>query len=128
MRLHGHLVEIGWDGAVLDVRGTTAQGRELLNSATKDGRLVLPAAEIEDVGFRDAPRMIGGVLLVVDAAGDEHRLHFRRDDREGFLRLFEELDAAARRNREERPAIDLTDSTDGTEPGQGSAYGVAVSL
>jgi hypothetical protein len=127
MRLRGHLVEVDWDGHVLEARGTSAEGREFVNSGTDDGRLVLPAAEIEDVGFRDAPRMIGGVLLLVDVAGKEHRLHFRRGGREAFRLLSEELDATALRNRAERPIVDLTESVVDAEQPQGPAYDDSVS-
>jgi hypothetical protein len=134
MRLRGHLVEIDWDGSVLDARGTNAEGREFVNAGTEDGRLVLPATDIDDVGFRDAPRMIGGVLLVVDTAGDEHRLHFRRGGREAFRLLFDELDATARNNRAHRPVVDLTEpvdtteAVDATEPQQDPAYDGSVSV
>jgi len=128
MRLLGHLVEVDWDGVVLEARGTSAEGREFLNAGTDDGRLVLPAEQIDDAGFRDAPRMIGGVLLVVDSTGDEHRLHFRRGGREAFRLLFEELDATARTNRAQRPVVDLTEPVDTTEALQDAAYDGSVSV
>jgi hypothetical protein len=122
MRLHGHLVEIDWDGAVLDVRGTNADGRALVNAGTDDGRLHLPATEIDEVVFRDAPRHVGGVLLVIDTAGAEHRLHFRRGGREAFHALYEELEAAAESARSERPVIDLTEPVDQPETAEDPAY------
>jgi hypothetical protein len=128
MRLRGHLVEVDWDGTVLRAHGTNAEGREFLNAGTDDGRLALPAEEIDDAGFRDAPRMIGGVLLVVDAAGNEHRLHFRRGGREAFRLLFDELDATARNNRAHRPVVDLTEPADTAEAPQDSAYDGSVSV
>ena len=94
MRLHGHLVEVDWDGDVLVAWGTNADGRELVNAGSDDNRLVLAPADIDDVVFRDAPRGVGGVLRVIDSAGAEHRLHFRRDTRPEFHRLYEELAAA----------------------------------
>jgi hypothetical protein len=116
MRLQGHLVEVDWDGDVLSARGTNADGRALLNAGTADGRLVLAPADIAEVVFRDAPRRVGGVLRVVDTAGAEHRLHFRRDTREEFHRLYEELSAAvaaarpepAERSAQPEPLVDLT--------------------
>jgi hypothetical protein len=134
MRLRGHLVEVDWNGIVLDAHGTSAEGREFLNPGTDDGRLVLPAEDIDDVGFRDAPRMVGGVLLVVDTAGNEHRLHFRRGGREAFRLLFEELDATARANRARHLVVDLTEPTDSAElavdadPRQDAAYDDSVSV
>lgn len=96
MRLHGHLVEVDWDGAVLVAWGTNADGRALVAAGSDDNRLVLAPADIADVVFRDAPRLVGGVLRVVDSSGAEHRLHFRRDTRPEFHRLYEELaDAVA---------------------------------
>jgi hypothetical protein len=126
MRLRGHLVEVDWDGSVLEARGTSAEGREFVNSGTDDGRLVLPAAEIDDVGFRDAPRMIGGVLLLVDVTGKEHRLHFRRGGREAFRLLSEELDETAVRNRAERALVDLTESAVDAEQPADPAYDDSV--
>lgn len=104
MKLHGHLVDVDWDGAVLVARGTNADGRELVNAGTDDGRLVLGAADIDSLVFRDAPRMVGGVLRVVDTAGAEHRLHFRRGSRPEFHRVYEELAAAVAAAKEDRPA------------------------
>lgn len=106
MRLHGHLVEIDWDGDVLVARGTNADGRELVNAGAPDNRLVLAPADIAQVVFRDAPRFVGGVLRVVDTAGAEHRLHFRRDTRPEFHRLYEELAAAVAAARPEPPDQD----------------------
>jgi len=123
MRLHGHLVEVDWDGEVLAVRGTNPDGRVLVNAGTDDGRLSLPADQIEAVVFRDAPRMVGGVLLVRDTSGGEHRLHFRRGGREAFHVLYEELASVVARSGHE---VDLTDAGS-REPGPGlSAYGDAL--
>ncbi|MDA8434524.1 MAG: hypothetical protein M0Z98_00905 [Actinomycetales bacterium] len=125
MRLHGHLVEIDWDGEVLVARGTNADGRELVNAGTPDNRLVLAPADIAEVVFRDAPRFVGGVVRVVDTAGAEHRLHFRRDTRAEFHRLYEELAAAvaaARRGPADQESgqperlVDLTDPTTPPDP------------
>ena len=119
MKLHGYLVEIDWDGSVLVARGTNADGRELVNAGTDDNRLVLTAADVDEVVFRDAPRMVGGVLRVVDVSGAEHRLHFRRDTRSEFHRLYEELSAAANAARSQRvPKGDPepTDAVDLTPP------------
>jgi len=120
-------VEIDWNGQVLAVRATNADGRVLLNAGTEDGRLELPAAEIDEVVFRDAPRMVGGVVLVVDRTGAEHRLHFRRSSREAFLGLSEELDSAAAQARADRPAIDLTDPVTDVDAVETSSYDNAVS-
>jgi len=125
MRLHGHLVEIDWDGAVLVARGTNADGRELVNAGTPDDRLVLAPADIAEVVFRDAPRFVGGVVRVVDTAGAEHRLHFRRDSRAEFHRLYEELAAAVAAARpgpadqdagEPERLVDLTEPTAPPDP------------
>jgi len=124
MRLRGHLVEVDWDGSVLVARGTNAEGREFLSPGTDDGRLELSVAEIDDVDFRDAPRMIGGVLIVVDTAGHEHRLHFRRDSRDAFHQIYDELDAAVRQDRAERPVVDLTGPVGDGEPAAGPALDV----
>lgn len=105
MRVSGHLVEVEWDGAVLRARATNADGRALLAAGTEDGRLVLPAAEIAAVSVRDAPRRVGGLLLVTATSGAEHRLHYRRDSLEAFHALADELDAAA---RPFRPVADET--------------------
>jgi hypothetical protein len=128
MMLRGHLVEVDWDGTVLDAHATNADGREFLNAGTDDGRLVLPAEQIDDASFWDAPRMIGGVLLVVDVAGNEHRLHFRRRGREAFRLLFEELDATARTNRAQRPVVDLTEHSKAVEAPQDTACDGALSV
>lgn len=96
MRLTGHLVEVEWDGSVLRARATSADGRALLAARTDDGRLALPVAEIAAVSVRDAPRRVGGLLLVTDTAGGEHRLHYRRDTLAAFHALAAELDAASR--------------------------------
>jgi len=113
MRLHGHLVEIDWDGAVLNARGTNVDGRTLLNGGSADGQLELAASDIDLVAFRDAPRHVGGVLIVVGKDGVEHRMHFRRPAREDFQRLSVELEEAVARCREQAPAvIDLTTSDD----------------
>ncbi len=52
--------------------------------------------------FREAPRRVGGVLRVIDVSGAEHRLHFRRETRSEFRRLYEELSAAVDAERSER--------------------------
>jgi len=127
MRLHGHLVEIDWNGQVLAVRATNADGRALLNAGTDDGRLELPAAEIDEVVFRDAPRMVGGVVLVVDRTGAEHRLHFRRSGREAFHQLSEELGSAAAQARADRPVIDLTEPVTDVDAVGTATYDHAVS-
>ena len=106
MKLHGHLVDIDWDGHVLVARGTNADGRALVNATGEDGRLVLAPTDIEALAFRDAPRMVGGVLRVVDGTGSEHRLHFRRDSRAQFLGLYQELAAAVALAKAEDQAHD----------------------
>lgn len=113
-------MEIDWDGDVLVARGTNADGRELVNAGTDDGRLVLTAADIHSLAFRDAPRMVGGVLRVVDTTGAQHRLHFRRGSRPEFLGLYQDLSAAVAAAKaelrtaegDEQPdVVDLTDQT-----------------
>jgi len=109
MRVHGHNVEIDWDGLVLNARGTNLDGRTLLNAGTPDGRLEMSPADIDLVAFLDAPRRIGGVLIVVDTTGVEHRMHFRRPGREDFQRLTAELEDAVARVREQQAVVvDLT--------------------
>ena len=109
MRLHGHLVEIDWDGNLLAARPTNSDGRALVNVSPDLARLELTPADISDVVFRDAPKRVGGVVIVVDAAGGEHRLHFRRDTREDFYRFSVELGDAVARAREQSPSVvDLT--------------------
>ena len=109
MRLHGHLVEIDWNGSLLAARPTNSDGRALVNVSPDLARLELTPADIADVVFRDAPKHVGGVVIVVDAAGGEHRLHFRRDTREDFYRFSVELGEAVARAHEERPSVvDLT--------------------
>ena len=128
MRVRGHLVEIDWDGSVLAARATNAEGREFLASTTDDGRLELAVDEIDEVGFRDAPRMIGGVLVVVDTAGHEPRMHFRRPSREAFHQVYDELEVALREHRAEVPVIDLTESAAEVEQTQDPAYDESVSV
>jgi hypothetical protein len=128
MRLRGHLVEIDWDGSVLAARGTNAEGREFLASHTDDGRLELTIDEIDDVGFRDAPRMIGGVLTVVDTDGHEHRMHFRRPSRDSFHQVYDELEVALREHRAEVPVVDLTEPAADVEQTQDPAYDGSVSV
>ena len=113
MSLHGQFVEIDWDGAVLHARGTTDDSRTLLSAGSADGRLELPASDIDLVAFLDAPRRVGGVLIVVGKDGVEHRMHFRRAAREDFYRLSVELDDAVASSREVAPTVvDLASSGD----------------
>ena len=128
MRLRGHLVEIDWDGSVLAARATNAEGREFLASHTDDGRLELSLDEIDDVAFRDAPRMIGGVLLVVDTEGHEHRMHFRRVSRDAFHQVYDELQTAVESHRAERAVVDLTEPALESESTEGAAYDASVSV
>jgi hypothetical protein len=128
MRLRGHLVEIDWDGSVLAARGTNAEGREFLASHTDDGRLELTVDQIDDVAFRDAPRMIGGLLLVVDTEGHEHRMHFRRVSRDAFHQVYDELQAAVASHRAEHPVVDLTEPVVEAESTQGAEYDASVSV
>ena len=118
MKLRGHLVEVAWDGSTLVARGTTAEGRELVNAGADDDRLSLVIDEIDGVAFLEAPRKVGGVLIVVDRSLTEHRLHFRRDSREGFERLAEEIAAEIRM----RPPAQETDGSVDDAP-QGTADG-----
>jgi len=111
MRLHGHLVEIDWNGSLLAARPTNSDGRALVNVSPDLARLELTPADIADVVFRDAPKHVGGVVIVVDAAGGEHRLHFRRDTREDFYRFSVELGEAVARAHEQHPlVVDLTEA------------------
>jgi hypothetical protein len=118
MKLHGHLVEVAWDGSTLLAKGTTAEGRELVNAGEDHDRLSLVVDEIEAVAFLEAPLKVGGVVIVIDHSLTEHRLHFRRVSREGFERLAEEIDAEIRM----RPPAQETDGSVDDAP-QGTADG-----
>jgi hypothetical protein len=109
MILRGHGVEIGWDGETLVARGTTAEGRQAVNAPEGSDRVELTVAEIDAAVLLEAPRRVGGVLIVVERNLEEHRLHFRRDTRLEFAALAAELDEAVERERAARRHVDLTD-------------------
>ena len=111
MDLKGHLVDVGWNGEILRLRATNADGRALANTSSEDGRLELAVEQIAEVWFRDAPRGVGGVLLVTGTDGEAHRLHYRRATREAFHELYVELSAAIVLCRSEQSVIDLTEAT-----------------
>ena len=48
VELKGHLVNVGWDGQLLRLRATNADGRSLVNTTSEDGRLELPVEEIAE--------------------------------------------------------------------------------
>ena len=99
MILRGHGVEIGWDGETLVARGTTAEGRQAVNAPEGSDRVELTVAQIDAAVLLEAPRRVGGVLIVVERNLEEHRLHFRRDTRLEFAVLAAELDEAVELRR-----------------------------
>jgi len=110
MIVRGHGVEITWDGETLVARGTTAEGRQAVHAPEGSDRVTLTVAEIDAVALLEAPRRVGGVLIVVERNLEEHRLHFRRDTRLEFAALAAELDEAVERDRAASPhQVDLTD-------------------
>ena len=109
MILRGHGVEIGWDGQTLVARGTTAEGRQAVNAPEGSDRVELTVAQIDAAVLLEAPRRVGGVLIVVERDLEEHRLHFRRDTRLEFAALAAELDEAIERQRRVPAHLDLTD-------------------
>jgi hypothetical protein len=110
MILRGHGVEITWDGETLVARGTTTEGRKAVHPPEGSDQVTLTVAEIDAVALLEAPRRVGGVLIVVERNLEEHRLHFRRDTRLEFAALAAELDEAVERERAASPhPVDLTD-------------------
>ena len=84
MILHGHGVEVAWDGDTLVARGTTADGRAAVHAPEGSDRVSLSVPDIDAVVLLEAPRRVGGVVIVVERSLEEHRLHFRRDARLEF--------------------------------------------
>jgi hypothetical protein len=113
MILHGHGVEVRWDGEILVARGTTPEGRAAVNAPEGTDRVTLKASDIDVVALLEAPRKVGGVVIVVEPSLEEHRLHFRRVARLEFTALAAELEEASDRARPTtRPVVDLTEKAD----------------
>jgi hypothetical protein len=111
MILHGHGVEVAWDGETLVARGTTADGREAVHAPEGSDRVSLSVADLDAVALFEAPRRVGGVVIVVERSLEEHRLHFRRDTRLEFAALAAELEEAIDRDRDaNRDHVDLTET------------------
>jgi len=109
MIVHGHGVEVRWDGETLVARGTTPEGRAAVNAPDGTDRVTLKADGIDAVALLEAPRKVGGVVIVVEPSLEEHRLHFRRDTRLEFAALAAELEEASDRARTTRQVVDLTE-------------------
>lgn len=77
MRFRGYGVEAVWEDDRLRAKGTTPQGRAELG--LDEGWLEVAGTDIRSVRLRQAPRGIGGQLLVVESSGRELRLAYRRD-------------------------------------------------
>ena len=117
MILRGHGVEIGWDGETLVARGTTPEGRAAVNALDGTDRVSLRVAEIDAVAVLEAPRRVGGVVIVIEPSLEEHRLHFRRDTRLEFIALAAELEEAVDRHRDAaRHVVDLTAPDEQSDP------------
>jgi len=113
MIVHGHGVEVRWDGETLVARGTTPEGRTALNAAEGSDRVTLSVADIDAVALLEAPRRVGGVLIVVERSLEEHRLHFRRETRLEFAALAAELEEVVDRFRAAAPhVVDLTEESE----------------
>jgi hypothetical protein len=117
MILHGHGVEIRWDGSTLAARGTTSAGREAVHAPEGAERLELAIEDIDAAILLEAPRQVGGVVIIVERSLEEHRLHFRRDTRLEFVTLVQEIEDAVRaRPAAEPQVVRLTDSGDASVP------------
>lgn len=99
MRFRGYGVEAVWEHDRLRAKGTTPQGRAEIG--TDDGWVTVDAADIRSVRLRQAPRGIGGQLLVVESSGRELRLAYRRDAADQVAEMHE----AIRRRLEERGVV-----------------------
>ena len=127
MILHGHGVEVRWDGETLVARGTTPEGRAAVNAPDGTDRVTLTAAGIDAVALLEAPRKVGGVVILVEPSLEEHRLHFRRDTRLDFIALAAELEEASDLARSTtRRVVDLTEQPD-QEPAESDVTEDAVS-
>jgi len=126
MIVHGHGVEVRWDGETLVARGTTPEGRAAVNAPDGTDRVTLKADGIDAVALLEAPRKVGGVVIVVEPSLEEHRLHFRRDTRLEFAALAAELEEASDRARTTRQVVDLTEQPD-QEPAESDVTEDAVS-
>lgn len=85
------MVEATLDGDVLTLHGTTGPARVALAGQDHGTDPVIRLAEVEDVGWRDASRLVNGNLTVTTTGGRRYQLHFRRKQADDMRGLYELL-------------------------------------
>lgn len=93
LTVDGYGVRAQWDGAVLQVHGTSKASRMALAGKDHEQDVVVPVGAVAAVQFKRAGLMTNGAVTVHTSDGRRYVLHFLKRHQDGMQALARALGA-----------------------------------